>query len=149
MTRLAKTARRCFPSLLTPRHSLLTLADALRRYFEMTSSINDLEEAILLYRESLFFSPVPHPNRFESLNGLAIALGYHRFRQSGSMTDLEEAISLLREALSLDPDTSPPDRLSAFNNLAVFLETRFKENGNQSDLKEAFSLRQEILAMSR
>ena len=97
--------------------------------------MTDLEESILLYRESLSFCSTPHPY---PLYGLACALG-DRFRKTGSMADLEEAISMLREILDL----------LVLKKLACFLKARFKENGSQSDFEEVTSLRQEILAMSK
>ena len=90
----------------------------------------DLEEAILMHRESLPFRPTLHPDRFASLKCLAYAL-WDRFGETGSMTDLEEAVSLLREALSLT--SSAASRLLVLRDLAGILETRFKENGSQSD----------------
>ena len=99
----------------------------------------------LLHRESLSFRPTSHPEHFESLNGLACALG-DRFGKTGSMMDLEEAISMLREALPL---SSTAHHLLVLKNLAWFLETWYKENGSQSDFEEAISLCQEILAISK
>ena len=96
--------------------------------------------------ESLSFRPAPHPDRNNSLNGLASAL-WDRFETKGSTTDLEEAVSMFRESLSLSSPAA--ERLAVLSNLADILETRFKENGSQSDFDEATSLRQEILAMSK
>ena len=97
------------------------------------------------------YPPTPHPNRFESLNGLACAL-WDQFGKTGSMTNLEEVISMLREALPLlaGPATTHPHCLLALNHLASFLETRYKKNGGHaSDFEEVISLRREILAMSK
>ena len=119
----------------------------LQKRFGKTGSMSDLDEAILLYRESLSFRPTPHPSRFESLNRLACAL-YDRFGKTGLITDLEEAIPMLREALSLDPDANHRERPDVLNNLALSLEARIKKSDSQSDFETAASLRREILAMS-
>ena len=52
--------------------------------------MTDLEEAILIYCESLSFRPTPHPLCSSSLNHLASAL-LHRFDQTGLMIDLQES----------------------------------------------------------
>ena len=70
--------------------------------------MSDLEESILMQRESLSLCPIPHPKRSNVLNNLGNGLT-ERFIITGSMTDLEEAILIHRESLSLRP-TSHPDR---------------------------------------
>ena len=95
-------------------NSLYNLANALHLHFGRTDSMTDLDEAILLHRESLSFCPSPHPRRLESLICLAWVLR-DCFGKTDSMTNLEEAISMLREALSLDPAATHPHRLLALD----------------------------------
>lgn len=107
--------------------------------------MNDLEEAILRYREALKLLSASHPVRSGSLNNLASALS-SRFEQGGQAADLDEAIKLHREALTLRP-APHLDRSASLNNLAAVLSTRFKQKGQMEDLEEAISLHQDALIL--
>ena len=91
------------------------LACALWLRFERTGSMVDLNEAILMDRETLSLRLIPHPDRFSSLDGLGLRL-CDRFRKTGSIADLEESISMHRQSLSLCP-TLHPYHSTSFNNL--------------------------------
>ncbi|THH12051.1 hypothetical protein EW146_g7828, partial [Bondarzewia mesenterica] len=134
------------------RESLIKLADALEERSNRTISIQDLDEAVTLYREALrsqrllpalyTFSP-GHPGTVT--NNLALLLG-RRFEQTGWIDDLEEAVSFHREALSLHPATHP-DRPLLLNNLGNMLRIRFEHVGQLDDLEEAVSLHRQISDM--
>ena len=83
---------------------MVGLASALWYRFGRTGSIVDLNEAMLMDRETLSWSlrPTPHPDRSLSLTNLGIRL-YNRFRRAGSMADLKDAILMRRESLSPHP----------------------------------------------
>ena len=68
--------------------------------------MEDLDEAIILDRESFHLHPQGHPSRSMSLNNLANHLST-RYNQLGAMEDLDEAIVLAREALDLCPQGHP------------------------------------------
>ena len=70
------------------RHiSLIHLGHELWARFQRTGLMNDLEEAISIYRELLSLYPTFHPDRFPSLNNLAVVL-QTRFEHYGGITDL-------------------------------------------------------------
>ena len=77
-------------SLPTPHphrsSSLTNLGTRLCDRFQLTGSMADLEEGILMYCESLSPCPTPHPHRSTSLNGLGTGL-MDCFIATGSMTD--------------------------------------------------------------
>ena len=117
------------------------LASVFWHRFELTGSTVDLNEAILMDRETLSLYPIPHPSRSVSLNNLATAL-FNRFKQTGLVTDLQEAILLLRESLFLRSTYYPyyPDY-----NLANALIEHFNQTSSMTDLEEAILLHRESL----
>jgi tetratricopeptide (TPR) repeat protein len=104
-----------------------------------------LNEAISLHREALALQPAPHPDRFTSLNNLAVAL---RSQRDGGIQvgTLHEAISLHREALALRP-APHPDRPSSLNNLGDALQSLSVHEGGIGSLGEAISLYREALTL--
>jgi hypothetical protein len=107
--------------------------------------IQDVDEAVGLYREALMLQSIPHPKRSMSLNNLGNALDM-RFMQTGVIEDLDKAITLHREALALLP-APHPDRPSSLNNLATVLETRFTQTGSIEEMNEAIALHREALEL--
>jgi hypothetical protein len=67
--------------------------DFKRNHFNQTSSMTDLDKAILMHSESLSLDPTNHPDRSMSFLNVIIAL-QDRFSQTSSIADLDEAISL-------------------------------------------------------
>ena len=119
------------------------LSCALWHRFGRTGSMVDLNEAILMDRESLSLRPTPHPDRFISLNNLGIRL-CDRFRRTGSMADLEESILMHRESLSLFP-TAHPDHSMSLSNLGLGLVQRIEITGSMTDIEEAILILRESL----
>jgi catechol 2,3-dioxygenase-like lactoylglutathione lyase family enzyme len=68
--------------------------------------MEDLEEAIIFYREALALHPIGHPDRSSSLSDLTKAV-LARYKQLGRLEDLEEAITFYREVLTLCPLSHP------------------------------------------
>jgi CHAT domain-containing protein/tetratricopeptide (TPR) repeat protein len=104
-----------------------------------------MDQAIALQMEVLALHPVGHPDRFKSLNNVALQLSI-RFDNRGNAEDLDQAISLQRDALALHP-VGHPDRSLLLNNLALHLSTRFDHRGNAEDLDQAIALAREALAL--
>src|SRR5438270_72442 len=84
-----------------------------------------------------------HPDRFLSLNNLAVCLS-SRFDLQKSVTDLEEAISHHRAALEFRP-IGHPDRSYSLKTLASCLESRFGSQRIVADLDEAIVYRRAVL----
>lgn len=119
-------------------HNLMKLAHGLCSSGEQGGSKEDLEESIILHREALQRRIPGHPDRPNSLNGLARALriGY---QQTGSKFHLREAISLHREAIE-QSSTSDPLYSHFLSNLSKALWYRYKQTSSLADLEEAISL---------
>ena len=121
------------------------LADALWNRFGRTGFMVDLNEAILMNRETLSHHPTSHPDRFISLNNLGLGL-LDRFQRTGSMVDLEESILMHRESLSPNP-TPHPNRSTSLINLGNGLVQRFEMTGSMSDLEEAILMLRQSLSL--
>ena len=65
--------------------------------------LDDLDTAILLFREALLQRPVSHPMRMYSINNLVMAL-VTRFDHLGRTEDLDEAIALACESGAVRPN---------------------------------------------
>ena len=88
--------------------------------------MRDVEEAVVLDRETLDLSPRGHPDRSRPLGNLAVDLST-RYNQLGAMQDLDEAIPPDREALDLCPQ-GHLDSMS-LGDLANCLPTRYNQLG--------------------
>ena len=100
------------------------LADALWHRYERTGSMVDLNEAVLMDRETLSLRPTPHPDRSSSLNNLGARL-FDRFQRTSSrsaMADLEETILVQRESLSLCPTPHPHRSTTSALDLCIVLQ---------------------------
>ena len=102
--------------------------------------MTELEEAILIHRESLFHSSGP----LLFTRHLANALCDH-FDRTGLMTDLQEAILLHRESLSLCPTSHTYYSRTLFN-LAILPQRHFRRTGSMADLEQAILLLRESLS---
>ena len=76
---------------------MYTLAKDLLTQCKQSAALQDLDQAISLFREALLQHPDPHTMRTHALNNLAIGLAT-RFDYLGRPKDLDEAISLVRES---------------------------------------------------
>ena len=70
---------------------------------KQSAPLEDLDTAILLFREALLQRPDSHPMRSHAINNLAMGL-LTRFNHLGHTEDLGEAISLVRESGVVSPD---------------------------------------------
>ncbi|TFK22228.1 hypothetical protein FA15DRAFT_681771 [Coprinopsis marcescibilis] len=129
--------------------SLNNLANALSTRFSKEGNIDDLDQCVSLYRESLDLMPAPHPSRSSCLNNLAVAL-CTRFEEMGNSEDLEECleecISLHSEALDLR--VAPhPEGSGTLNNMASAFLTRFECQGDFADLDQCIAFYEESLSL--
>jgi tetratricopeptide (TPR) repeat protein len=114
---------------------LNSLGSWLRRRFERSGEMKDLEEAIDTARQAVQSTPPDHLNLAGCLNNLGSWLG-RRFERSGEMKDLEEAIDTARQAVQSTPPDHP--NLAVYlNNLGNRLGSRFEQSGEMKDLEEA------------
>ena len=78
--------------------------------------LEDLDTAIMLFREALLQRPDSHPVRAYALRNLGMSL-VTRFDHPGRTEDLDEAISLVRESCVVRPDVSENDSDNAQANV--------------------------------
>ncbi|WP_437521387.1 CHAT domain-containing protein [Sorangium sp. So ce726] len=83
-----------------------TLGNSLRHQYNHTGRMEDLEEAIAVYRQALAVTSPDRLHRPEALLSLARAL-HTRHEATGSMEDLQEAVTVCREALELSRTRDP------------------------------------------
>jgi tetratricopeptide (TPR) repeat protein len=88
--------------------------------YERTGRLEDLEEAIRVFREAVEATPPGSPDRPGRLNNLGGGLFRDRYERTGRLEDLEEAIRVFREAVEATPPGSP-DRPGRLNNLGTGL----------------------------
>ncbi|KAL0575285.1 hypothetical protein V5O48_006686 [Marasmius crinis-equi] len=135
-------------SLCPARHrrhapALDQLAAAMRKRYDQTGKIEDVEEEITLHKEALQLRPEGHSDRPKSLNNLAKIIRV-RFEMLGRSEDLEEAIGYAREALSLAL-TESDERARALGSLGGALAMLFEHAGDMKDLEAAIECFQEML----
>ena len=123
----------------------MNLAFCLSTSYDQLGALGDLEQVIILQRESLELCPPGHPDRSSSLNNLATYL-WTRYNQLSAVGDLEQAILLHREALELRPP-GHSDRSSSLNNLATCLWAHYNQLGAVGDLEQAIILDREALEL--
>jgi len=85
---------------------LNNLGTGLRARFGRTGQLQDLEEAIGVYRRAVALTPEGSPDLPMYLNNLGTGLRA-RFGRTGQLQDLEEAIGVYRRAVALTPDDHP------------------------------------------
>ncbi len=97
--------------------------------------IDDLEEAIRIWKQAVDSTPQDSPIRPIYLNNLGGGLS-DRYERTGRLKDLEAAIRASQQALACTPQDSP-DRPSILSNLGLGLSHRFACSGRLDDLREA------------
>ena len=115
--------------------SLSNLGVALRRRFEWTGALADLEAAIEAGRAAVGAAPPDDSDRAGRLSNLGVALR-RRFEWTGALADLEAAIEAGRAAVGAAP-LDHPDRAGFLSNWAMTLCTRFERTGVTADLDRA------------
>ncbi|KAG1884509.1 uncharacterized protein F5891DRAFT_484230 [Suillus fuscotomentosus] len=100
--------------------------------------LNDLNDAISFYEESLHLCPIEDESRDSSLDNLGSAL-VARFTKRRNVVDLTRAITLHREALSLRL-AGHPLRDNALNHLALALQQEHGISHASEDLNETINL---------
>ncbi|MEU9351208.1 CHAT domain-containing protein [Streptomyces griseoloalbus] len=114
---------------------LINLALALRRRYEHTGGIRDLDESVAVARWALRVSPPRGANHQGCLDQLGTALQI-RFHLTGDAEDLYEAVDAGWKAIRRCP-TGHPSRWALLNNHARALRLRFERDGDAADLDEA------------
>ena len=120
------------------------LAVAFRHRFEYLQSIDDLEEAIRIYRE-IIHAPSRKLGPAHALNGLSLCL-HLRYRKLSLEEDLESAVAAGSRALSLLPNDHP-DRAVALLLLLQLRLARFYASGNQEQIDMAIKEGMEAVSM--
>lgn len=127
------------------RASLLcNLSCMLGARFEVSGSLQDLEEAIRRAEEGLPQTLPNHPDRARILTNLGSMLE-KRGQRLGDPNDLDQAIVRTEEALTATP-LDDPDRARTLSNLGLQLRSRYERLGAMDDLERAIARAQEALA---
>jgi tetratricopeptide (TPR) repeat protein len=125
---------------------LTLLLNSIRSRFDLSGTIEDLEEAVSVY-DRMFETPElkepEHPRLAKTLDGQGTLL-VTRYERRGSLDDLERAINLHRKSLTLKSNDDPARSL---NNLAAALLWRYEEHVSESDIEEALTLHIRALSM--
>ncbi|KAH8747717.1 CHAT domain-containing protein [Diaporthe sp. PMI_573] len=107
----------------------------LRRRFERTGSMDDLNRAVEVADMAVDATPQDYPDRASRLNNLGTQLG-RRFEWTGSMDDLDRAVDVVEMAVDTTPQDHP-DRAGILSNLGALLGRRFERTGSMDDLNRA------------
>ena len=118
---------------------LNTLAISLVRRYEDLKSVDDLDEAISLYKTSISLTPDAHLQKPSRLSNMASALYTKYTTIDPSIQGLDQVINLYREAAQLTRN-SHSEKIYYLSNTAETLITRAARLGNRTDLDEAFQL---------
>ena len=111
--------------------------EAMYEEYERTGSIEVLQTAITLFRETVDSAAADHP-RTRALTNLAAAV-VARFRRTGQQSDLDQAIALFGEAVEATPP-GHSNRPGYLSSLGDALLTRSDRTGQQADLDQAIAL---------
>lgn len=122
---------------------LINLALALRRRYEHTGGIRDLDESVATARWALRVSPPRGADHQGCLGQLSVTLQL-RFQLTGDAEDLYEAVDAGHKALRRCP-TRHPARWALLNNHARALRLRFERDGDAADLDEAIGTVEQAL----
>jgi tetratricopeptide (TPR) repeat protein len=120
-------------------NNLNNLGIWLRRRFELTGSIIDLDNSIRLGEEALEATDRTSLVRCNRQIGLSIRL-FRRYDRNRSLLDLERAIKILEDTDEQVMDH--PLRIGMMHNQARLYRARYQHNHSPSDLQTAFSFAQ-------
>ena len=132
-------------SMATNDYMRLSLLDklslAFQVRFDMTGSIDDLEQAIAMI--DLAIASTPAADRASRLVDLATCL-QTKYERNSSLDDLNQAITVGEQALLLLPRDDKMQVLLK-NDLAVALQSRFQRTGLINDVDRAITFNKQIL----
>lgn len=127
---------------------LSTLAALLKIRFERISqSMEDLQNAILIYEDAINKCSSDDLSRPSILSNLAITLTL-KYHQTKNPLDLDKAIEIAEEAVNSIEVEEHPDRGLYLNNLSRTLFLRFRLSKNKDDLDEAYSAKYKSLNLT-
>jgi tetratricopeptide (TPR) repeat protein len=106
--------------------------------------MDDIDQAISTYEQSVAFTPDDHPDRVGRLNDLAMAL-YSKFKKKRPLKDLNRAITMNEQVVASAPDDDP-NRVLYRSNLGFVLHSRFERTGSMDDLNQAITLNEQVFA---
>ncbi|MGV9385745.1 CHAT domain-containing protein [Nonomuraea sp. NPDC003707] len=118
-----------------------TLARGLSARFTVSASLGDLDEAIVLRRQSLLETPQPtaasQDGRVQTLALLSRDL-HQRYESTGDPLDAEAGLQAAREALELTGQNDP-ERAGRRMDFSWWLNTRYRRTGDPADLDQAIA----------
>ncbi|KAI1104103.1 CHAT domain-containing protein [Jackrogersella minutella] len=113
------------------------------KYLE-TGSVEDINEAIQAYQESITATQKHHPklpSRMDNLGGAYT----DRFLRTGDIEDINKAIELHEKALSLVAEEGDPERPEILDNLGFSYHHKCIRTGEIHELDKAYKLHQEAV----
>ncbi|MFI9102127.1 CHAT domain-containing protein [Streptomyces fildesensis] len=120
-------------------NAVSTTGANLRRRYERSGAVSDLETAVNLIRRALDVLPPEDPDHAGQLVNLSGVL-LTKYRLTNEPGMLEEAIAAARTALRRIPPDQPQDRCAALDTLETALYLRYGRIGRMEDLDEAAEL---------
>ena len=124
---------------------LCNLSQGLLALFQLTSSVETLEESIELGRKAVALTAQGHTNLSLYVYSLANGL-LSKFNLTKEMGALDESIQLLRNIIKSIPDGDPHLSL-CLNTLGHALLTKFKSSGSVDLLQQSIECGREALAL--
>ncbi|MFJ8588886.1 CHAT domain-containing protein [Streptomyces sp. NPDC093595] len=132
---LTRAAGEAWPDPAERTGVLNTLGSALRMRAARTGRPEELDAALVHFREVLAATPRATRRTAGRLVNPALAL-QARYERDGAAADGEEAVRLLRDAVAVLP-AGHPERAVALDNLGRALHVRYGRTGRAEELEEA------------
>jgi len=114
------------------------LGNSLRRRFEQTGVIDDINQSIAAHEQAIELTPPGHEARAIRLNNTVVAL-QRRYNLTKSIEDLDRSIMLNEQALA-SPISSDLVRNTVWNNMTLSLKTRYQLTHAIEDLERLITL---------
>ncbi|RYP45618.1 hypothetical protein DL768_008055 [Monosporascus sp. mg162] len=115
----------------------------IRRRFERTDSIDDLNRAVDVAGQAVDITPQDHLDRAAILYNLGNRLR-KRFERTGSIDDLNRAVDVATQLVDATSQDHP-DRAIRLNNLGNWFCMRFERTGSIDDLNRAVDIADQVI----
>src|SRR5262249_36621791 len=122
---------------------LTPLGGALRLHHGACGDLDELDEAIRVFRQAGELAAAQRTDPAPHENNLAVALS-DRYERTGRTADLDDAVAAARRAVDRTP-RGHADRGMYLTNLAVYLSDRYDRTGDLADLDDATAVATDAL----
>ncbi|TFK22085.1 hypothetical protein FA15DRAFT_714731 [Coprinopsis marcescibilis] len=136
--RVLREALEHYPDLPPDVPVLAALAGSLSERYQTRRDVNDIEDAVALFRQALALAPPSSPRYPSSLSNLGAAL-YHRFEAKEDPGDIEEGIMYLQRASS-SINAAHYHWCTVQGSLFSALRAKYYRTGLEEHFMEAYSV---------